>query len=338
LAASLSSRGILSPLRVIQAPDHDGYLIVAGERRWRASALAGITDLPCLVLSGDSKDGTLQELAILDNLHRANLRPGEEARAIAKLEQYGFSQSEIAVRLGKSQGWVSQRLAMARLPEVALEQLDDGLITREEALLLAKLADHPELIHACLEPNGKQLANRLGGHVSAMLGERVQAARRFLERERERLVWTTSAQADGHRVLDVPVGEGDRRYSRLLPGSEAARVHQEVRLRCEVWAWEHGRPVRYCDKPTELKRAMLDIARLDPAAKAREDERRLLLEREGARDATLRAWLAITTYLETDELAMLLEPWRHCTPPYADRSRLTPLITATACSVANSLN
>src|SRR5438067_5354271 len=146
LAASLSARGVLSPLRVIASPDGHGYLIVAGERRWRASELAGITHLPCLVVRSNSKDGTLQELAILDNLHRANLRPGEEARAIAKLEQFGFSQADIAVRLGKSQGWVSQRLSMARLPEAALEQLDDGLITREEALALAKLADHPDLI------------------------------------------------------------------------------------------------------------------------------------------------------------------------------------------------
>ena len=124
LAASLRTRGVLTPLRVVPASDGTGYLIVAGERRWHAARMAEINELPCLVLDENSGDGSLQELAILDNLHRANLRPGEEARAIAALERLGATQAQIARSVGKSLTWVSQRLAIARLPENALEQLE----------------------------------------------------------------------------------------------------------------------------------------------------------------------------------------------------------------------
>jgi len=195
LATSIRARGILSPLRVVPDPERGRYLIVAGERRWRAAALAGLAEVPCVVMSADIGSGALQELAILDNLHRANLRPGEEARAVAQLQQLGLILREMALRLGKSLGWVSQRLAIARLPEFALELLDDGSLTRQEALGLATFADEPDLIEACLEPDGRRLGQRLGGHVPETVGERVQAIRRVLELRRQRDDWAAGMRA-----------------------------------------------------------------------------------------------------------------------------------------------
>jgi ParB family chromosome partitioning protein len=148
LAISIRARGILSPLRVVPDVGHKRYLIVAGERRWRAAALAGLAEVPCLVMTADARSGAFHEFAILDNLHRANLRPGEEARAVTQLQHLGLTLHEVADRLGKSQGWVSQRLAIARLPESALGQLDDGSLTREEALQLARFADQTDLSEA----------------------------------------------------------------------------------------------------------------------------------------------------------------------------------------------
>ena len=181
LALSIKVQGVLTPLRVVRSPAGLGYLIVAGERRWRAASLAGINELPCLLLNADVENNTLCELAILDNLHRANLRPGEEARAVAELDRLGMTQREIAQRLSKSVAWVSQRLMLAKLPEATLKQLDNGIITREEALGLSKLLEYPELIEACLEPDGRLLKARLGGHVPEEVSERVQAVMRVLE-------------------------------------------------------------------------------------------------------------------------------------------------------------
>ncbi len=305
LGLSIKAKGVLTPLRVIRAPTGTGYLIVAGERRWRAAGLAGISKLPCLVVDDDAGEGSLLELAIVDNLHRANLRPGEEARAIAQLERLGMTHREIARRLGKSAAWVSQRLAIAKLPDAALQQLDSGAITREEALALSRLLDYPDLVEACLEPDGKRLKARVGGHVPEAVGERVQVVMRVLEMERQRESWVAKMRAEGHRVLDEVPRENDRRYLRLVPGSDLARAHQEARLSCEAWAWEHGRPVRYCTNPAVLRQAMANTRQTDPVEQARQEEHRRVLEREAARDAIVRAWLATSRGLERWELLLL---------------------------------
>ncbi len=305
LALSIKAKGVLTPLRVVRAPAGLGYLIVAGERRWRAADMAGITELPCLVMSRDPEDSELQELAILDNLHRSNLRPGEEARAIRELDRLGIKQSEIAHGLGKSQTWVSQRIAIAKLPDTALEQLDSGTITREEALALTRLLDCPELVEACLEPDGKQLRERLHGHVPDAVGERVQAVLRTLELERQREAWIARMRSEGHRVLDEPPRESDRRFVRLLQGSTTARVHQEARLSCEAWAWELGRPIRLCTDPAALQRALSHPRQGGVIDQARQEELHRVLGRQAARDATIRAWLATSRGLETSEIALL---------------------------------
>lgn len=305
LAESLKTEGVLTPLRVTPAPESAGYLIVAGERRWRAAGLAGISELPCIILEEQVGEERLRELAILDNLHRADLRPGEEARAVAKLECLGLTQRDIAERLGKSPGWVSQRLTIAKLPDLAIEQLDNGAITREEAKALTKLADYPELVLACLEPDGKRLKERLGGHVPSGVGERLQAVRRALEIERQRNTWAVKMRAGGHRVLDEPLGEGTKRYVRLPQGSEISRVHQQAGLSCEVWTWEHGQPVRYCDNRTALQHVLTEVHTVDPMERLRQEEHRQMIEREGARDAIIRAWLATSPCVQTTELAIL---------------------------------
>lgn len=305
LALSIKTQGVLTPLRVVRASTGIGYLIVAGERRWRAAGLAGIPEVPCLVMDGAAEESQLRELAVLDNLHRANLRPGEEARAIAELDALGLTQREIAQRLGKSPAWVSQRLAIAKLPDLALQQLDTGTITREEALALSRLLNYPDLVQACLETDGRRLRARLSGHVPEGLGARVQAVLRALEMERQRDNWIARMRAEGHRVLDEVPRENDRRYMRLLQGSELARAHQESRLSCEAWAWEHGRPVRFCTNPPALHQAAANSLRTDPVEQARQAERRRVLEREALRDTTIRAWLVTSRGLETWELALL---------------------------------
>lgn len=305
LATSIRARGILSPLRVIPDQNRDRYLIVAGERRWRAARIAGLLELPCIVMNANAEAGDLHELAILDNLHRSNLKPGEEARAIADLQRLGLRLRDISRRLGKSQTWVTQRLAMARLPELALGQLDDGSITREEALGLARFADDPELVEACLEADGRRLVKRLGGHVPETVGERVQAIRRVLEMTQQRDAWMAKMRAEGHRVLDEPPSENDRRFSRLLSGSELSRAHQEARLSCEVWAWDRGQPTRYCNNAKAISTAMKQVAKLDAIEQKRIADQQSLLAREAARDATLRSWLATERGLDRRDLVLL---------------------------------
>ena len=304
LAQSMKIQGVLSPLRVVRGAAGLGYFIVAGERRWRAAAQVGIREVPCFIVDPRAGESDFRELAILDNLHRANLRPAEESRAIRELAHLGLRQRVIAERLGKSPAWVSQRLAMAKLPEIAHERLDEGTISREEALALTKLLHYPELVEACLEPTGGLLRAHVAGHVPEGVGERAQAALRALEIERLREHWVRKMRAEGHVVLDEVPRDTDRRYARLMQGSEPARAHQKAGLSCEAWVWENGGPTRLCTRPAELSGALASH-HTDPIDLARQVERQRVLQREAARDNILKAWLATSRRLESSDLLLL---------------------------------
>ncbi len=131
LAASIKSRGLLQPIVVKRTTD--GYQLLAGERRFRAAALAGLDRVPALIRDGDHD----LEIALIGNLHREDLSPLEEAEALASLiERHGYSHREVADLLGKSRPYVSNTLALNKLPESVKADLHrEGHITSREVLM-----------------------------------------------------------------------------------------------------------------------------------------------------------------------------------------------------------
>jgi ParB family chromosome partitioning protein len=112
LAASIKTRGLLQPIVVRRLPD--GYQLLAGERRFRAANLAGLERVPALIREGDDD----LEIALIENLQREDLSPLEEAEALALLiERHGYSHREVADLLGKSRPYVSNTLALNKLPD-----------------------------------------------------------------------------------------------------------------------------------------------------------------------------------------------------------------------------
>jgi ParB family chromosome partitioning protein len=140
LAGSLGERGVLQPVLVRPKPGGT-YELVAGERRWRAAQIAGLTEIPALVRPRD--DAATLELALIENMAREDLNPIEEARAcVALVEELGLTREEVGLRVGRSRVAVSNLLRLLDLPEetIALieqEQLSEG---HGRALLLAE--DH----------------------------------------------------------------------------------------------------------------------------------------------------------------------------------------------------
>ena len=132
LAASIKAQGIVQPLVV--SLDQDGaYVIVAGERRWRASRLAGLETVP-VVVRQVADDREMLELALVENLQRSDLNPLEEAEAYLSLqEKFGLSQEDIAGRVGKARTTVTNALRLLRLPEEVRELLRDGRLTAGQA-------------------------------------------------------------------------------------------------------------------------------------------------------------------------------------------------------------
>lgn len=137
LAGSFAERGVLQPVLVRPAAD-GAYELIAGERRWRAAKIAGLTDLPALVRERD--DAEALEIALVENMAREDLNPLEEARACAALvEELGLTREDVGRRVGRSRVAVSNLLRLLDLPDEALALLESGALSagHGRALLLA---------------------------------------------------------------------------------------------------------------------------------------------------------------------------------------------------------
>lgn len=138
LAASIAQFGVLQPLTVRRTPD--GMELVAGERRLRAARLAGLSEVPCILLSVDDEESGL--LALIENLQRLDLDFIEEAAGIARLmQEYHLSQEQAARRLGKSQSAVANKLRLLRLPPSVLDRLRQAGLSERHARALLRLPD-----------------------------------------------------------------------------------------------------------------------------------------------------------------------------------------------------
>lgn len=142
LSASIAEHGLLQPIAVRPKPS-GGYLIVAGERRWRASRMAGLTEVPVIVK--DVTDERAMELALVENLQREDLDPVEEAAGIRELmTRCDLTQEQAARKLGKSRSALANSLRLLSLPETVLELLKSGFITIGHAKVILGLPT-PEL-------------------------------------------------------------------------------------------------------------------------------------------------------------------------------------------------
>jgi ParB family chromosome partitioning protein len=142
LAASIKHYGIIQPLVV--SPLKDGtYSIIAGERRWRASSIAGLKKVPAIVRT--SKELERLEIAIVENVQRVDLSPLEQAVSIERLhQQFNMTYEAIAERLAKATSTVNNMVRLLQLPEVARTALHEKSISEGHARAILALKDHPE--------------------------------------------------------------------------------------------------------------------------------------------------------------------------------------------------
>jgi len=140
LAGLLGERGVLQPVLVRPKPGGT-YELVAGERRWRAAQIAGLTEIPALVRPRD--DAATLELALIENMAREDLNPIEEARACAALvEELGLTREEVGRRVGRSRVAVSNLLRLLDLPDEAIEMLEQEQLSEGHGRALMLAEDH----------------------------------------------------------------------------------------------------------------------------------------------------------------------------------------------------
>jgi ParB family chromosome partitioning protein len=151
LANSVKEKGVLQPILVRAAPDNSGkYQIVAGERRWRASQMAGLSEIPALV-KGLSDENTM-EIALIENVQRENLNAIEEAAAYRNLmESCGYEMSDIVKLIGKSESYIRNIMRLSDLPESVQKMVMDGDLSASHARTLTVAENAEELAHRVLE-------------------------------------------------------------------------------------------------------------------------------------------------------------------------------------------
>ena len=142
LSDSIVKYGVISPITVRRVGER--YVIIAGERRWRAARMAGLSEIPVIIISADDKKAA--EIALVENIQRSDLNPVEEAQAYAALiDQYGLTQEEVAEQIGKSRSSVTNSLRRLDLPDAVLSMLAAGKLSSGHAKVLLGIKDGEKL-------------------------------------------------------------------------------------------------------------------------------------------------------------------------------------------------
>lgn len=158
LSESISVHGLIQPLTVRETGS-GYYQIIAGERRWRASRMAGLSEVPAVIIEAD--DRKAMELALIENLQREDLNPVEEALGYqALIEDYGLTQEETAERVGKSRPAVANALRLLNLPEGILDMLRNGKLTAGHARAILSLKTEKKMMEAAQKISALDLSVR----------------------------------------------------------------------------------------------------------------------------------------------------------------------------------
>lgn len=216
LADSIQRYGLIQPITV-RALDNGYYQIIAGERRWRAARLAGLTEVPVCVIEADDKRA--MELALVENLQREDLNPIEEALGYRSLmDDYGLTQEETAIAVGKSRPAVANALRLLNLSPQVLQKVQNGELSAGHARALLPIRNERLQLEAAEAVESKQLSVRQTEALAARLAkepvERREGASRGV---------TVDYVREVERELESALG----RKVKLVDGRSKGRIELE---------------------------------------------------------------------------------------------------------------
>lgn len=158
LADSIAANGVIQPI-IVRKAKGGFYEIIAGERRWRASKMAGLTEVPVVIM--DTDDRKTAELSLIENIQRENLNPVEEANAYKiLLQNFDLTQETLAKRVGKSRSAITNSMRLLELPNEVLDMLSEGEISAGHARAILGLVDKSETIEVAETVEEKGLSVR----------------------------------------------------------------------------------------------------------------------------------------------------------------------------------
>jgi ParB family chromosome partitioning protein len=239
LSSSIKNQGVLEPLLV--KPRNDGtYMIIAGERRWRASTLAGLTEVPCIEL--DIDENTIAEIALVENLQRKDLTIWEVADGLASLtERFGYTHDDIAEKIGKSRSTVTESIAIAGLPRSIRERCVEADITAKSVLIeISRQFDEPEMHRLIDEIRDKDLKRTDIREKTRIEKDKPQKATEAVAKDPE--------TRERHGSAEIPDDEGAEPGNRFSYDASSGKFELRV-------DFNHGEPYTRKDVLIALKEA-----------------------------------------------------------------------------------
>ena len=214
LSDSIAQHGVLQPITV-RALDNGYYQIIAGERRWRAARMAGLTEIPARVIEAD--DRKTQELALVENLQREDLNPIEEARGFqALMEEFGLTQEAVSQSVGKSRPAVANALRLLALQPEVMKLVENGLLSSGHARALLPLTDGKKQLEAAKLIIDRGLSVRQTESMVASLLKKPRASRS-----------KSSGGVDYAAVMSTQLGEVLGRKVNIVDGGKKGRIELE---------------------------------------------------------------------------------------------------------------
>ncbi len=184
LANSIKIHGVIQPI-IVNKQEEDKYLIIAGERRWRASRIAGLSTVPVVIKNYTEKQ--VKEVSLIENLQREDLNPIEAARAIKQLmEEYNFTQEAVADRIGKSRSNITNTLRLLTLYPEVVKMVEEGKLSSGHARALVVIEDTNQQIRlAKAASDGKMSVRDLEKAVKNLLNPNRKPATKVVEQSIE---------------------------------------------------------------------------------------------------------------------------------------------------------
>jgi len=183
LASSIATHGLIQPI-IVREGKNGYYKIIAGERRWRASKMAGLTEVPVIIIEADDRKAA--ELSLIENLQRENLNAIEEAAAYrALITEYKLTQEEVSSRIGKSRSAVANSMRLLDLPEEVAEMVKKGELSAGNARALLGLIDKSGIADLAKKVVAKGLSVRLTEELVRVMNKKAKEADKIEQKDNE---------------------------------------------------------------------------------------------------------------------------------------------------------
>ena len=210
LADSIRQNGVIQPLLVRSMPDGT-YQIVAGERRWRAAKMAGLTEVPVLVK--ELTDLQAQQIALIENLQRENLNPIEEANGYKELmDKFGMTQEEVARVVGKARSSIANSLRLLNLPPIIAEMVSNNELSTGHCKVLLGVSESKDMVELAHKAAGKDVSVR-------EMERMVKALDKKEKPEKKKDTFYTEAEISLAKALETNVS--------IIPGKKKSTIQIE---------------------------------------------------------------------------------------------------------------